>query len=42
MCEDLKNHDKKKERAIEFVKMMNENLPSTAYIPFSKSNSLLM
>lgn len=37
LCEDLKNHEKKKEKAIEFVKMMNEHLPASSYVPFSKS-----
>lgn len=42
LCEDLKNHEKKKEKAIEFVKMMNEHLPASAYVPFSKSKSIYM
>jgi hypothetical protein len=39
LCDDLKNHDKKKEKVVEFAKMMNENLPAAAYVPFSKSTT---
>lgn len=40
ISEELKNYQDKKEKCIQFIKMINEQLPSTAYIPFSKSKLL--
>ena len=37
ICDELKKYQDKKEKVIEYAKTINENLPATAYIPFSKS-----
>jgi hypothetical protein len=37
ICDELKKYTDKKEKVMEYTKVINENLPSTAYVPFSKS-----
>lgn len=38
ISEDLKNYENKKEKVVEYLKLINEMLPAAVYIPFAKSS----